>query len=258
MESQTNPALDVYNELVNSHAYVLPKNNKHIVMPHPKDVVRTFMGALDIDLTQLHIQLGKPQINIIGVNEETGANIESKAYTSYILNAKMSDYDYGQEGDEGYHYGNVGIVVNLSGNEIKVFAGQRASACLNLMVFGADTVFKSTAEDLAIYNPLIKEAHSVFPDQYDAWVYRTSQLKKAKYDIQGWDEKIGFFLRTMPTRLFPFLTHAMKQIRDEESLYYNWENSDWKLFSAMTDAVKKKSPTTQLEDTMAIQKLFNI
>jgi hypothetical protein len=47
-------------------------------------------------------------------------------------------------------------------------------------------------------------------------------------------------------------------MESKELHYLDMPDSDWKLFSAMTDGIKRKEPNVQLGATLGVQKLFNV
>ena len=239
-----------YEKLIASARFVRNSSNgTPIICPRPEDVLKGIAGTYGHLITDIKVSVGD-KVSLMGLNDEVPVD----AYRKYMAILSIGD----AEVDD--HYLNVGIVVNNSKGTAKVFAGARASACFNGVIFGADCV-----TEVVISNEEMGYFYSIEPMIHRAielkgrFAKEVAKLKARTYNLSEWYERIGELLVTIKPQYRSFLTHAVDIMANEDSLYYHWENSEWKLFSAMTDDVKNRTNLDmEVQATMYIQSLFAV
>jgi len=230
-------------ELQASDQYIKLKNGKHHRMPHPQDILSDFSNNLGINKEDIDVTLGNKQVN----GTDKGDSI---SYKSYLLEYTVPDYDY-----EG-HEGKVGAVISNTKDIITVYAGARATACLNLMVFGADAL--NTADiSTADISKMLSFIKIKLETNKNKWLDDIQRMKDTTYTVtEDFNMRKGEILSNMNTTMLPYVVHAEKQLRNKDSLYYPMPDSDWKLFSAITDYNRNRGVDNQPNEILKIQDLF--
>lgn len=228
-------------DFLNTDRYVRRKGADTIVMPHPVEVVEAFRQSSD---QEIEVRPSKP----VTIQEMDGT--EHTTYREYILTTKVPGFDILD------HYANIGAVINLERDLMIVYAGWEAWACTNLCTFGADEDHRLDNVNLTELNVMAQKAVAGIADQSKAFTETVERLNDRKYP-----NKVDFFRRMgelimKDDNIWSYLRHADSQFRDPNSIYYDWEDTDWKMLSGMTDAVKNKRPTQQIQHTRSLQNLF--
>lgn len=231
-----------------SHRYVYMNAKEPITQPHPKDMLNEFSRIMQKDIDEVYIALGKPQMHI----DDKGT--ESITYPRYMLQAKMEDFSFG----EGLynHIGNVGIVVDSKSNKAKIYSGERAEACLNMLIFNADSIqeHKINSVNATTFDVAVKELE-VNHRKMEEFV--TKLRHERVYSTKdSWRKRIGELFETMDSSLYPLFTTAMKKMQDTKTMYYDMPLNDYRIYASMTDRIKDIGVNVQLDKSLAVKELF--
>ncbi len=206
--------------------------------PHPSEMIDLFAdyGTVEADIKG-------------SVSLETQDGEKLSGYKVYLLRTQLQGVEL-----EG-HYPDLGVLVNNTQRWAKVYAGFRAFACTNLMI-NAETILQTGLNTVEVRTALNACAH-LLVEQAGSYQRFLERLQNNTYNTQeAFNNRKGHIMSKIPMNLFSYIKHAEEQFRDPDSIYFNWENSDWKILSAMTDYVKNKAPLSHIDDTLLLQKIF--
>jgi hypothetical protein len=228
-------------EFVSSNGYVSKKANSEIIYPHPSNVVEAFRQSL-----------GGNTINVL-CDKPVSIHIDNEvqtAYTNYLLTSEVPGYDI-----KG-HKGQIGVIVDIPKNKMVIYSGFEATACANLCTFGATSKVTLDVINLHQMSEGLYKVSSHIAEQAEVFNATVERLMNVRYsnDIDMF-RRLGEFT-SVNNAPWGFIKHASEQLLDETSIYYDWENSDWKILSAMTDNVKNKRVTSQIALTKQLESLF--
>lgn len=205
---------------------------------HPSEII-------DLMSTYGDIKMAKLSGKIDGLDDDLN---EIQLINNYLIEVDVLN--------KGDFYGTIGVIVQQGSNEMKVYSGLTAHACINLSVFSADYVKSVKSIDLDLLRNLLDKAVKYLPEQIELILDKIERLKTNVYNRSEWTHKKGQLLETMNPSLFSYLTNAEKLFRDEDSLYYDQPLTDWTLLSAMTDKIKDEGISARLNKTLQLEELF--
>lgn len=239
---------------------------------HPLDYLSPFLEILDPFIPKWEIlgQLG-------GINRDRAMVIEgvempdnlNVSYSRLIAKARLpEEHDINIPGltDYGHLWTEVGLVYALDGRnpEMKVYSGRRVSTCINQCIFGADSILsiqllkssKTAAYDQTRrYLDNLTEKQKVYLDKAEAMsanrlsgsklLSRIGHVvweakKNSKLGIQCANDMVGF-------------------IQDSRSKYSLVEGAttDWKLYNACSESLKKSNMLDEASKTLFLEKIFS-
>jgi hypothetical protein len=224
---------------------VKEKNKKEVTMPHPMDIYHKFKEVLGVDDIRVNIEDKKILSN------EGELQI---AYDKYLF---MADLNSEISFNGIYpHSKKVGIIVCNSSNKMKIFSGMEAKACLNMSIFGADSIIEENINTILI-KANVGKVLKVSEEKELQWKNKILNWINTTYNTESsWNNRKGEILTKMATNLFGYIKHAEEQMRDKNSLYYDMPDSDWKLLSAMTDKNKNVGLTSRINHIEQLEYLF--
>jgi hypothetical protein len=229
--------------LENSNSLILEKNGKNITMPHPMDIYEKFTSVVPTDNIRIAYQ-GKEML------EDEGLKYGIDKYMFIAELPKSIEFDKKYE-----HRAKVGIIIGNKSNVMKVWSGMEASACLNMSVFGADSLQEDKISPNLIKDMVLLSKKEI-DNKIEDWQRKIWKLINNTYDAKSFEARKGKLLTNLPVNLFSYIKHAEEQMRDANSLYYNWQDSDWKLLSAMTDLNSKKGILNRINEIIKLEAQF--
>lgn len=229
--------------LQNSSSLVIERNQKNITMPHPIEVFEKFKSVVDTDDIRVSIE-GKQMLE----NEGLAYGIDKYMFIADI--PKTINFDGLYE-----HNAKVGIIVANKSNVMKVFSGMEARACLNMSVFGADSLLEEKISVGQIKDMTLLSKKEI-DNKVEEWEKKINTWINCTYSGTAFLNRKGRLLDEAPINLFPYIKHAEEQMRDRNSQYYNMIDSDWKLLSCMTDLNKSKGILNRINDIIKLEGLF--
>lgn len=228
--------------LENSNNLVVEKNDKEVIMPHPMDIYEKFVSIAGTDV-RIEVE-GKIMLS------DTETKI---AYDKYMF---IADYPVNLDFNGNFHHqAKLGITVANRSNVMKVWSGMEAKACLNMSVFGADSLQEDKISPNLIKDMVLLSKKEI-DNKIEDWQRKIWKLINTTYDAKSFEARKGKLLTNLPVNLFSYIKHAEEQMRDANSLYYNWEDSDWKLLSAMTDLNSKKGILNRINEIIKLEAQF--
>lgn len=212
--------------------------------PHPTTIYNSISEFGEVEAI-----LGKPYI--------TKANNEvHTSYSSYMfkveLNSKIPKY---KDIINTEHIGNLGIIVNIPKNLIKVYAGYEARACLNLCVFNADTIVDNTLTAISVLPRILDSVANKLETKHLSIVDTIQRLVDTEYDLPQFLQRIG------QVYLHPRITSKMMAdsklaLSNKDYIYYDMPHSDWKIYSSLTDNLKNAPVSKRIDTLLEIEKVF--
>lgn len=206
---------------------------------HPYEVAKALssLTGISMESSDMQVQIGTPQVNVIS------ENTHSVSYPRYMIQCKL-----GREwGDGDYaHFGNVGIVVNAASNKAIAYSGYRAEACLNLCVFNGENVLESKLDTLEESKSLelavkgLKSSIKSFNEKLDRMLSRT-------YSPQLFDQQLGKLLRIADKPVRNYFLDAAELLSQEENMYLDMPDSDYKLYGLLTDSIKGRNFSNSID-----------
>ena len=209
---------------------------KRIEIPHPTELLDIMAKLGNFS----HIKVG-------GTTNGLENNDEISIVNNYLVEVRMDDSDF---------YGTCGLLVRQGANKVQIYSGLTASACLNLSIFGANYIKESKIDIVSLEAYLDKAANNLLK-QKPMIEEKVDRMKNTFFNSDEWTKEKGRLLSILPDNCLPNLLHAEGLLRQEDSLYSDMDNSQWKMLSLLTDNIKNETVTSRIKKTLQLEAAFS-
>lgn len=193
--------------------------------------------------SETNIKLGKVNWANNAAAEENKIAITQ----SYVVETTVPENDFDD------HYFITGVLIAGGGNPYaKVYAGHRAFACANLMI-NAEHVMQCEPNILEI-SRCLNEANQAVKDSLHERMQFTATLKGMGVDPARFK---GVMMQNMNAGLLKYIPVIERIDRDTGSIYVDWENTAWKYFNLLTQAINNSGSIYETRDTVWAVNMFN-
>lgn len=236
---------------------------------HTLDYLKPFMDILEPLGATFTFEGELGSISKERAREDVEEQQRHIAYKSVIAKAKLPDiYNLNLDIDSTHKnlWSEIGIVYNLSGKnpEMRAYRGKRVEVCTNMCVWGSDNVTSinlSKSSTRGIYESLKFYADNAAEDlgKYREVIERLHSNRLADERLL---ERIGHIIwqaRLNPKLGITCANDMVSYLQDNKSKYalVNGTTTDWMLYNACTESLKKSSILDEANKTLLLDKIFN-
>ena len=244
-------------QVLASKIYV--KEGSAIQFRSPRQYLQPFVDNINTRMSNGSSVITPFKVSVSGtvVNKEEDQT-RNEAFARVLLEARLpASYDVRN------HYCTIGIlyVLDIQKPFVKVYMGRKASACLNLCIFGAEEVYQQelTGNAESVYEKAIEFVTLARETQVE-FERKVGILQDAILDQHQIDEVLGYLLRKANINKVgtSAIIYGMKELYNPKSIYSVEEGvgtNAWNVFGSMsqyitdkTDIMDKANKTLQLAE----------
>lgn len=245
----TPESFNVYGDILDSNIYV--KNDSNLQFKSPRQYIEPFLQAVNASDSSIHIETSRKVSN-----QDIATKEEYIAYGRVLVEVNKGNGIPEHDSIIGMVY-----ALDIGSPTIKVYTGQNARACTNLMVVGAEDVYsQSMIQNYSRVYKIAKEFYDNKAEEIDEYNQFYELLNNTYYSHDDMNKIIGKMLRgSLNTIGSSVIVQGVRNLSNEKSKYYVSDGTSANnLYQSMTQVItdQKSYILEKPNKTLKLTELF--